>query len=257
MMKNIFSLAATLFIFYAQAQLTPVGSGVFHFSEAAVTKSSHRETRKLVEGTTDEFEFFKAHTTTQQKGAEPRPPHAQKDIEELIIITQGSMKCMVGSNNTTLKAGSVLLIPPATVQAVENTGDGPLSYYVFQFRSKIKTDTARSAKAGGALLLNIDTLPYTEKDGKGARKYFDRPTAATERFEMHTTTLTKQGPSHAPHQHTETEIILVTEGEVEMTIDGKKYTAKPGDFIIAASGTLHGVANALNTRCTYYAFKWK
>ncbi len=256
-MKNFFSLLVLFITLHVNAQLKPVGSGAFYFSEAAVTKSDQRETRKFLEGTTDEFEFFKAHVTTQQKGAKSKPAHAQKDVEELIIITEGSMRCTIGEKTTVLKAGSVMLIPPATMQAVENAGDGPLTYYVFQFRSKKGVDTIRSNKAGGALLQNIDSLGYTEKDGKGARKYFDRPTAATERFEMHTTTLTKQGPSHAPHQHVETEIILVTEGEAEMIIDGKTYKAGKGDFIIAASGTLHGVSNAANSPCTYYAFKWR
>ncbi len=256
-MKNIFSLLALFTALQSTAQLKPVGSGAFHFAEATVTKGEQRESRKFFEGTTDEFEFFKVHATTQQKGAAPRPPHAQKDIEELIIIKEGTMKCKVGDKEAVLGTGSILLIPPTVIQQFENTGNGPLTYYVFQFRSKKGTDMERSNKAGGTLLQNTDTLVYTEKDGKGARKYFDRPTAATERFEMHTTTLTKAGPSHAPHQHTETEIILVTEGEAVMTIDGKTYNANAGDFIIAASGTLHGVANASTARCTYFAFKWK
>jgi mannose-6-phosphate isomerase-like protein (cupin superfamily) len=257
MMKLIISLLALIITSTVPAQLKPVGSGVFNFNDAPVKKDSLRETRKFLEGTTYEFDFFKAHATTQQKGAAPKPAHAQKDIEELIIIKEGSMKCNIGDKTATLSAGSVLLIPPTVMQQFENAGNGPLTYYVFQFRSKKGIDLERSNKAGGIILKNIDTLVYTEKDGKGARKYFDRATAATERFEMHTTTLKNQGPSHAPHQHIETEIILITEGEAEMTIDGTTYKAKPGDFIIAASNTLHGVANASTARCTYYAFKWK
>jgi quercetin dioxygenase-like cupin family protein len=115
----------------------------------------------------------------------------------------------------------------------------------------------RSAKAGGTIIINSDTLVYTEKNGKGSRFYFDRPTAAFERHEMHTTTLKTTGPSHAPHQHVETEIILLIEGEAEMTVDGQKFKGNTGDFFIAASGTLHGISNTGNTPCTYFAFKWK
>lgn len=256
-MKLKLLLAALLITSAVAAQLTPVGSGAFSFTNTPVKKDRLRESRKFLEGTTNEFSFFKAHATTQQKGATPKPPHAQKDIEELIIIKEGSMKCTVADKTTVLNAGSVLLIPPTAMQQFENVGNGPLTYYVFQFRSNKPVDMERSNKAGGILLQNIDTLVYTEKDGKGTRKYFDRPTATTERYEMHTTTLNKPGASHAPHQHTETEIILVIEGNVEMIIDGITYKADAGDFIIAASGTLHGVSNASNSRCTYYAFKWK
>lgn len=256
-MKKIFLLLLLLPAVAVKAQLKPVGYGVFHFNESPVTKDVLRESRKMAEGSTAEMEYFKVHVTTQQKGAAPRPAHAQKDIEELIIITEGSMKCTVGDKSTALNTGSVLLIPPGTMQSVENAGNSPLTYYVFQFRSKNGMNMERSASSGGAHIYNIDTLVYSEKDGKGARKYFDRATASAERFEMHTTTLTKAGPSHAPHQHVETEIILVTEGEVEMMIDGKTFKGGAGDFFIAESGKLHGVSNATDKKCTYYAFKWR
>lgn len=256
-MKHIISLLLLTATLQAAAQLQPVGYGVFHFNESPVTKDVLRESRKMAEGTTAEFDFFKVHVTTQQKGATPRPAHAQKDIEELIIIKEGTMKCTVGSSTTTLGKGSILLIPPGEMQAVENTGNGPLTYYVFQFRSKNGMNTIRSANAGGTLLQNADTLAYTEKDGKGTRKYFDRPTAACERFEMHTTTLNNAGPSHTPHQHVETEIILLMEGEAEMTINGQNFKGSAGDFFIAETGKLHGISNTGNTACSYFAFKWK
>jgi (S)-ureidoglycine aminohydrolase len=74
---------------------------------------------------------------------------------------------------------------------------------------------------------------------------------------MHTTTLKKKGPSHAPHQHIETEIMLVISGDVEMTIDGKDYQGSTGDLFIAESGKMHGIANASDKPCKYFAFKWR
>jgi mannose-6-phosphate isomerase-like protein (cupin superfamily) len=255
-MKNIlllFLLTATL---HAVAQLQPVGSGVYHWNELTVKKEAERESRKLAQGSTPEFEYFEMHATTQLKGAVPRPAHAQKDIEELIIIKEGSMKCTIGSKTAVLSKGSVILIPPLEAQIFENTGDDPLTYYVFQFRSK-KMNMQRSAQAGGALLLNYDSLKYTENNNKGSRKYFDRPTAMCDNYEMHITYLKQKGPSHAPHQHVDTEIILIIDGETEMTIDGKQYTAGPGDLYIAESGTLHGIGNATDKPCSYFAFKWR
>jgi len=152
--------------------------------------------------------------------------------------------------------GSVLLIPPLEPQLLENAGNGSLTYYVFQFRSK-KMNMERSKQAGGALLLNYDSLKYTEANNKGARKFFDRPTAMCDNFEMHITYLKQKGPSHAPHQHVDTEIVLMIEGESEMDIDGKHYTAGPGDFYVAESGKLHGVGNATDKPCSYFAFKWR
>jgi mannose-6-phosphate isomerase-like protein (cupin superfamily) len=238
-------------------ELKPVTSGVFHWADLPVKKGNQREGRKIAEGTTHEFEFFEIHATTQEKGAIPSAVHTQKDIEEVIIIKEGTIKCSIGNKTAVLGAGSVLLIPPLEEQKFENIGDGPLTYYVFMFRSK-NMNIDRSNKAGGILLLNADSLPITDASGgRKAKKYFDRPTAMCENYEMHITYLLKKGPSHAPHQHTDTEILLIIEGETEMVIDGKTYKGGAGDMYIAESGKLHGISNASDKPCSYFAFKWR
>ena len=235
----------------------PITSAVFHWSELPVKKDGPRESRKIAEGATSEFEYFEIHATTQAKGAAPRPAHTQKDIEEVIIIKEGTAKCTIGNKTATLSKGSVLLIPPQESQTIENVGNGPLTYYVFMFRSRKGMNMERSNAAGGALLLNYDSLAYSEKNNRGTRKYFDRPTAMCENYEMHITHLKLEGPSHAAHTHVDTEIILMIDGNTSMTIDGKTYTAGPGDFYIIESGKLHGVSNATDKPCTYFAFKWR
>ncbi|GAB2811836.1 cupin domain-containing protein [Ferruginibacter profundus] len=255
-MKHFILLSAIFFCCNALAQLQPIGSGVYHWNELQVKKDSLRESRKILQGTTAELEYFSIHATTQFKGAAARPAHTQKDIEELIIIKEGTMKCTIANTTAVLGKGSVILIPPLEAQQLENIGKGPLTYYVLQFRSK-KMNMERSTLAGGALLLNYDSLKYTEANNKGTRKFFDRPTAMCDNYEMHITYLKQKGPSHAPHRHVDTEIILVIEGEAEMTIDGKNYSGTAGDIFIAASGTLHGVGNASEKPCSYYAFKWR
>ena len=74
---------------------------------------------------------------------------------------------------------------------------------------------------------------------------------------LHVTQLNKKGPSHNPHSHLETEIILVLSGETEMTIDGKEYKAGVGDFYFVNSELFHGMRNAGDEPCSYFAFKWK
>jgi mannose-6-phosphate isomerase-like protein (cupin superfamily) len=239
------------------AQLKPVGSGVFHWVELPVKKDNQREGRKIAEGTTPEFSYFEIHATTQQKSAVARPPHTQKDIEEVIIVKEGTMKCSIGKKTAVLGPGSVLLIPPLEEQTFENIGNGPLTYYVFMFRSKDSISMERSIKAGGALLLNADSLELKTTARGATKKYFDRPTAMCANYEMHITQLAQKGPSHAPHQHVDTEIILIIDGETEMMIDGQTYKAGPGDMYIAESGKMHGISNASDKPCSYFAFKWR
>jgi quercetin dioxygenase-like cupin family protein len=239
------------------AQPAPVVSNAFHWAELPVSKSTAREGRRIMEGSLPGFSYIEMHATTQQKGAVPRPPHAQKDLEELIIVTEGKMKFTIDKESRILGKGSVVLIPPAGMQSVENIGDGPLTYYVMMLRSEKPMDMERSAQAGGALLLDADSLTYKPSERGGGIKYFDRPTAMCENFEMHITHLSRKGPSHTPHAHTDTEIILVLEGETEMTINNKKYTASAGDLYIAVSGEMHGISNASDKPCRYFAFKWR
>ena len=256
-MRIIFIILLQSILIKTFAQLQPIRSAVYHWNELPVKKDKQRESRKIAEGSTIEFEYLEIHATTQQKGAAPRPAHTQKDIEELLIVKEGSLKCSIGNKTRVLGPGSVLLIPPLESQVLENIGDGPLIYYVFMFRSRKEMNMERSDKAGGSLLLNYDSLLYSETGTKGTRKYFERPTAMCENFEMHITYLKEKRPSHAPHQHADTEIILMIDGESEMTIDGKNYQAGPGDLYIVESGKMHGIGNATDKPCSYFAFKWR
>ncbi|MES2328035.1 MAG: cupin domain-containing protein [Bacteroidota bacterium] len=256
-MKRIFSIILFFISIQTMAQLKSIPSGAYHWSEAPAKKSGDREGRRFVEGTSPQFEYFEIHATTQEKGAAPRPPHAQKDIEELLIVKEGKMKFTINNESRVLGKGSIVLVAPQDMQSIENVGDGSLSYYVFMFRSNKPMDMARSIKAGGSLLLDADTLTYVPSARGGGIKYFDRPTAMCENFEMHITELKSKGPSHAPHQHIDTEIILIIEGDTEITIDGKNYKASAGDFYIMNSGEMHGVSNSLDAKCSYFAFKWR
>ena len=256
-MKNLLTSLILLFTLQTMAQLKPVGSGAFHWADFPVKKDGQREGRKIAEGTSPEFEYLEIHATTQEKGAAPRPSHAQTDKEELLIVREGKMKATIGNKSAVIGAGGVILVPPQEEQVYENVGDGPLTYYVFIFKSKKPMDLDRNKKAGGALLLNKDSLEFKKSERGGGRKYFDRPTAMTDNFEMHVTQLDHKGPSHAPHQHVDTEVILIIEGNTTMTIDGKNYTAGPGDLYIMESGTMHGISNAEDKPCSYFAFKWR
>jgi mannose-6-phosphate isomerase-like protein (cupin superfamily) len=257
MKQIVFILFLLSFGTIATAQLKPVHSDIYHWKDLPIKKEDRRESRKILEGSTSEFEYFEIHATTQWQGAPSRPAHTQKDIEELIIIKEGTMKCTIGVKTATLGKGSVLLVPPLQQQKFENVGEGPLTYYVLMFRSKKPMNIERSTKAGGSLLMNYDSTSYTEAGTKGTRKFFERATAMCDTLEMHVTTLKQKGPSHAPHQHVDSEIILMIEGETEMTIDGKKYQGTAGDLYLVESGKMHGITNTSDKACSYFAFRWR
>jgi (S)-ureidoglycine aminohydrolase len=257
-MKLVLLFIATIIALPVSAQLKPIHSNVFHWDSLPIKKDSlKREVRRIATGTTNEFDFFELYTNTVNKKGFLKPPHIKNGLEELVIVKSGTMKCMVGNKTELLGPGSVALIPPLEKQNIENAGDTALTYYVLLFHSKKGMDIERSKQAGGALLLHKDSMPYTETATKGTRKYFDRPTAMCENYEMHTTHLFNKGTSHQPHQHVDTEIILMIDGETEMVIDGISYKAGPGDLYIIESGKMHGISNASDKPCSYFAFKWR
>lgn len=239
------------------AQLAPIHSGVYKWADLPVKAGGDRESRNILEGVSTHFEYLEMHATTQFKGAKPSTAHANDDIEECIIVAEGKLKATIEGKRTVLGAGGVILLMPRQMHSVENVGEGNVTYYVMRYRSKKKMELERGQVSGGTLTLNADSLEFKPTVRGGSRKYFDRATTMCERFEMHATRLDKMGESHAPHAHLETEIILIISGETEMTIDGKVYKGSAGDLYLMNSESVHGIRNAKDAPCSYFAFKWK
>jgi (S)-ureidoglycine aminohydrolase len=258
-MKSII-LILSLFHFYIitiMAQLNPVNSGVYKWADHPVQIGEDRESRKILEGSSRHLDYFEIHATTQYPGAKPSTAHANDDIEECIIVKEGTMRVTIEGQSTILGIGGVILLMPKQMHSVQNIGNDNLTYYVMRYRSKKKMDLDRGIRAGGSLTLNTDSLTTRLTKRGGIRNYFDRPTAMYERFEMHATHLNMKGPSHEPHAHEETEIILVLSGDTEMTIDGKEYKGTEGDFYLANSQLMHGIRNATDEPCSYFVMLWR
>ena len=236
--------------------MKPVESGVYKWKDLSVKRNGDREGSVLFEGQSPHFDYFKIHSTTQYPGAKPSTAHANEDKEECIIVKEGTMEVTIDGETRILGPGGVVLLMPRQMHSLANAGDDNLTYYVMQYRSRKPMNISRGVSSGGSLMLNADSLEFKESSRGGSRPYFDRSTAMCERFEMHVTQLNKKGPSHNPHSHIESEIILVISGKTEMTIDGEEYTGDPGDLYFMDSQLFHGVRNATDEPCSYFAFKW-
>lgn len=238
------------------AQLEPVNNSIYRWADLPVKYGEDRESRKILEGVSSHFEYLEIHATTQYPGAKPSAAHANDNIEECIIVTEGLMKVTIEDNSTILGAGGIFLLMPQHMHWVENVGKGNLTYYVMLYKSKNKMDLQRGLASGGSLMLNADSLSLTTSDRGSRRDYFDRPTAMCERFEMHVTTLNKKGPSHDSYTHTESDIILVLSGETEMTINDIEYKAREGDLYFMNSPGHHEISNVTDKPCSYFVFRW-
>lgn len=87
------------------------------------------------------------------------------------------------------------------------------------------------------------------------RDIVNAPTATLSRFESHVTTLRANEAPHPSHSHPDEEIVIVKEGTLEVTIDGRVEKVGPGSTIFFASNEPHGVKNGGDTPVTYFIIR--
>jgi uncharacterized cupin superfamily protein len=88
------------------------------------------------------------------------------------------------------------------------------------------------------------------------RPVFDNPTVAMDKLEVHITTLNPGMESHPVHRHSWEEMLLVKEGEFEVSINGVKHHAGPGSLVFFAANDPHNATNVGLTRATYYVINF-
>jgi len=88
------------------------------------------------------------------------------------------------------------------------------------------------------------------------RAVFDNPTPTLEKLEVHITTLLPGMMSHPPHHHPWEEMLLIKEGDVEVSINGQKHRAGPGYLIFFASNDPHNLQNVGDKPATYYVINF-
>jgi len=76
--------------------------------------------------------------------------------------------------------------------------------------------------------------------------------ATGESLETHETTLPPGGAPHPPHHHVHSEMWLIREGTVELTINGTRYRLGPGSVGFVHSNEEHGITNVGATPATYF-----
>ena len=99
----------------------------------------------------------------------------------------------------------------------------------------------------------FDKLPvHRSADGAESRPVLQGKLTTGEMLEVHETTLPPGAMPHPPHHHLHSELWLVREGNVELTINGRGQTIGPGGVGFAASNQQHGIKNVGKIPAQYF-----
>ena len=115
-----------------------------------------------------------------------------------------------------------------------------------------KTTEAAERKNLPSLTYKFEDLPVKKNGENRSRDVFDGLNRAGFQLDIHETELAPGLAPHAAHRHIHEEILMVREGSIEVTIEGKVTTATPGSVVYVASNDLHGWKNAGAARANYF-----
>jgi heat shock protein HslJ/quercetin dioxygenase-like cupin family protein len=125
--------------------------------------------------------------------------------------------------------------PPAPTSPTPPTGAVPLSSKVFDWAA-----------------LKAVPIPNGER-----RAVLDGPTETVDLLHVHVTTLAPGKVSGPPVRHLQEEVLIVKDGEVEVSLDGTTQTAGPGSILFFAAGAVTGLRNVSAAPATYYVIYYK
>ncbi|HJZ62996.1 MAG TPA: cupin domain-containing protein [Candidatus Acidoferrum sp.] len=117
---------------------------------------------------------------------------------------------------------------------------------------------ASAVMAEEAKVLPSEMFPFEKmtprKSGAAAeiRSVLKGKLATGESIEVHQTTLVPGGMPHPPHRHIHSEMWLIREGTVELTVEGKSTQMGPGSVGFVHSNDEHGIKNVGSAPATYF-----
>ena len=113
-------------------------------------------------------------------------------------------------------------------------------------------EPASKAEVLPSAVYEFDKLPVKTSAGATTRAILHGKLATGELIEIHETTLPPGGAPHPPHHHEHSEMWLIREGTVVITIEGKAQHVGPGGLAFVKSNEEHGITNPSDKSTTYF-----
>jgi XRE family transcriptional regulator, regulator of sulfur utilization len=100
-------------------------------------------------------------------------------------------------------------------------------------------------------IFDWEKMKITPSTNGVRRDLFDAPTVTLDKIHCHITTLNPGQNSGEPRRHLQEEVIIIKEGLIEATVDGRTHTAGPGSVIFFAANAVTRLRNAGPGPATY------
>lgn len=98
----------------------------------------------------------------------------------------------------------------------------------------------------------FESMPVQDSGHAQIRNILKGKLATGEHIEAHETTLLPNGFPHPPHHHVHSEMWLIREGTVELTINGATHQLGRGGLGFVRSNEEHGIKNIGTGPATYF-----
>ncbi len=155
----------------------------------------------------------------------------------LLLLALGVIVGAIGAQIPAASATSATMpanpTPPAATAALR-APDGKLLSHVYDWTQMTPTTMANGVR----------------------RAVFEGPTTTLDKLHCHITTLNPGERSGQPSLHPQEEVIIIHEGTIEATYDGKAVTAGPGSVIFFAAGATTALHNPGKTPATYVVINY-
>jgi mannose-6-phosphate isomerase-like protein (cupin superfamily) len=115
------------------------------------------------------------------------------------------------------------------------------------FETSAEQDTAMPST-----VYSFEKLPMRMPNDAQIRDVLKGKLATGESLEVHETTLLPGGTPHPAHHHVHSEMWLIREGIVEITVNGKSHQLGPGSVGFVHSNDEHGIRNPGATPASYF-----
>src|SRR5215472_13370311 len=119
------------------------------------------------------------------------------------------------------------------------------------FVRKAEPQTGPSGDLPSAMF-PCDKMPLHTSSTSAIRSVLKGKLATGESVEVHETTLPPGGAPHPPHRHAHSEMWLIREGTVDITVNNTTSRLGPGSVGFVRSNDEHGIKNVGLNPATYF-----